>query len=79
MEISVQYFGMLAEVTGQATEMLSLNTPLTVGALRTLILERYPEFGSRKFKIAVNLQIAEDHVTIAPDAQIALLPPFAGG
>jgi molybdopterin synthase sulfur carrier subunit len=79
MEIRIQYYGMLAEITGQATEQLTLEAGLTVGMLRERVSEKYPEMGNKKFKVAVNLQIVDDLVEINADSEIALLPPFAGG
>ena len=79
MEVRIQYYGMLAEISGQALELWTLGENITVGALRDKLVEKYPEFGTKKFKVALNLQISDDHVTITPDSQIALLPPFAGG
>jgi molybdopterin synthase sulfur carrier subunit len=79
MEIRIQYFGMLAEITGQAAQQLTAADSLTVGLLRTQVEELYPEMRGRKYKVAVNLQISEDHTPIDANAEIALLPPFAGG
>ena len=73
------YFGMLAEITGQAAEAWEINENLTVGKFRTQIGNKYPAMREKKFKIAVNKQIADDFMPIADQAEIALLPPFAGG
>ena len=51
------YFGMLAEITGQASESWLMNENLTVGKFRTQIWEKYPSMREKKFKIAVNKQI----------------------
>jgi molybdopterin converting factor small subunit len=79
MEIRIQYFGQLADMAGQASEIWTLPEKFTVKELREKVNEKYPEIGMRKFKVAVNLQIAEDFVQVTPDSEIALLPPFAGG
>ena len=79
MNIQVMYFGMLAEITGQANEAWLFSENLTVGKFRSQILERYPELKEKKFKIAVNKQISDDLLLITESAEIALLPPFAGG
>ena len=50
-----------------------------VGSLRELLLKKYPSMDGKKFKIAVNHQIANDHDTILFGSVVALLPPFAGG
>ena len=79
MNIQVMYFGMLAEITGQAKEAWLFSENLTVGKFRSQILERYPALKEKKFKIAVNKQISDDLLLISESAEIALLPPFAGG
>jgi molybdopterin synthase sulfur carrier subunit len=79
MSVHVMYFGMLAEIVGQAEETLVADESLTVGSFRDLILEKYPAMREKKFKIAVNQRISEDFVPIEIPAEIALLPPFAGG
>lgn len=79
MSVHVMYFGMLAEITGQASEAWLINDDLTVGKFRTQICDKYPAMREKKFKIAVNKQISDDFITIPAQAEIALLPPFAGG
>ena len=73
------YYGMLAELTGQSDEAFVIGEQLTVGQLRTQIVEKYPLLRDKKFKIAVNKQIVEDFGLVSDQAEIALLPPFAGG
>jgi molybdopterin converting factor small subunit len=79
MSIQVMYYGMLAEITGQANEVWIADKNLTVGDFRNQILERYPAMREKKFKIAVDQKIANDYVSIDHASEIALLPPFAGG
>ncbi|MCF2496482.1 MULTISPECIES: MoaD/ThiS family protein [Dyadobacter] len=79
MSIQVSYYGMLAEITGQANEVWVADQNLTVGDFRNQIIERYPAMREKKFKIAVDQKIAQDYVSIDNASEIALLPPFAGG
>jgi len=79
MEITVRYYGMLAEITGQSAENLAFAENMSVGKFREEILSRYPGMTGKKFKVAVNLQIADDDIFIESGCEIALLPPFAGG
>lgn len=79
MTLSILYFGMIAEATGQALETWHSLDALTVGDLKNDLLEKYPELRDRKFQIAINQQIADESFPIPPLAQVALLPPFAGG
>ena len=79
MSVHVMYYGMLAEITGHANELWISDENLTVEKFRSQILEKYPALREKKFKVAVNQKIAEDFAPIDPSAEIALLPPFAGG
>lgn len=79
MSIHVTYYGMLAEIAGQADELWTASSSLSVGAFRALLLSKYPGLKDKKFKVAVNQKIAEDFVQIDTQAEVALLPPFAGG
>jgi len=79
MGINILYFGMLAEITGQANEMWMVKEGLTVGDLKKLIWEKYPVMQEKKFKVAVNQQIGNDQTFVSIESEVALLPPFAGG
>lgn len=79
MTIHVLYFGILAELAGQASEGWLIDNQLTVGKFRQLVMDKYPGMREKKFKIAVNKQIGDDFLPITDQAEVALLPPFAGG
>ena len=79
MTISILYFGMLAEATGHPSETWEATDPLSVGQLRDQLLQKYPVLRDRKFQVAVNQQIADPATPINTNAEVALLPPFAGG
>lgn len=79
VSLSILYFGMIAEATGQPLEEWNALDELTVGELRSQLLEKYPILRDRKFQIAVNQQIVDEEYPIPPQAEVALLPPFAGG
>lgn len=73
------YFGMLSEITGQSSESWSLTDTVTAAIFRQQIEEKYPLLKGKRFKVAVNKQIAGDATLITPGSELALLPPFAGG
>lgn len=79
MTINILYFGMLAEITGLASEIWQLKDGLTVGDLKREIGDKYPSIRDKKFKVAVNQQIGDDGTKISTQSEVALLPPFAGG
>lgn len=79
MNINVLYFGMLAEITGLAGEDWLVKEGVTVGQLRELLFEKYPQLSEKKFKVAINQHISDDRAEITAASVVALLPPFAGG
>jgi sulfur-carrier protein len=79
MTLSILYFGMLAEATGYPAETWEVTEALSVGQLREQLVQKYPALRDRKFQVAVNQQIAEPSTPISTNAEVALLPPFAGG
>ncbi|GGM98802.1 hypothetical protein GCM10010967_35880 [Dyadobacter beijingensis] len=70
---------MLAEIAGLSDELWNAGGSMTVGQFRAQVLDKYPAMRDKKFKIAVNQRILDDFVSIETPAEIALLPPFAGG
>jgi molybdopterin synthase sulfur carrier subunit len=76
MTISINYFGMLAEITRCESEQLDLSG--TIADLKKLLLSKYPEFHQKDFRIAQNEELVEDQ-TLINGTLIAVLPPFAGG
>ncbi|MBE9464989.1 MoaD/ThiS family protein [Dyadobacter subterraneus] len=79
MSINILYFGMLAEISGQAKESFPGKENMTVKDLKEQLFEKYPQLREKKFKVAINQKIGDDGMIIPSSAEIALLPPFAGG
>lgn len=79
MSIDILYFGMLAEISGRSKESFQGRESMTVSDLKVQLFEKYPEMSAKKFKVAVNQKIGDDTTIIPLLAEIALLPPFAGG
>lgn len=75
--MKVLYFGILSEITGQPQEEFSLEG--TVGDLRKLITEKYPEIAKQSYQVAVDQQIAQEDQSVTSAVEVALLPPFTGG
>ncbi len=77
MNLTIKYFGLLAEVTQRSEETLVF-TKSTVQHLLEDLYSKYPKLKEKDFQVAQNLEIvAKD--TILTDEEIALLPPFSGG
>ncbi len=77
MQIEVKYFGMLAEITDCNTEQLVISSQ-DVSGLKEALLDKYPDFKNKDFRIAQNQELVAD-TALLTGQEIAVLPPFAGG
>jgi molybdopterin synthase sulfur carrier subunit len=77
MEISVLFFGVLAEVTG--THRKHYRDIRTFGDLKHRIEDDFPEVVHYSFRIAVNSKIVNQEPLLIEGDEVAYLPPFAGG
>jgi len=81
MRISVLYFASARERAGVGREELELPTGTSVGSAAELIAERHPALRELlpHLRIAVNHEFKERQDPIPPGAEVALIPPVAGG
>lgn len=77
MNITIKYFGQIAEVTKQTNETISFPNHL-VSELIEHLYAKYPELKNKSFKVAQNQELVSDSTKLT-GGDIALLPPFAGG
>ncbi len=77
MQVEVKYFGMLAEITDCNTEQLVISSQ-DVSGLKEALLDKYPDFKNKDFRIAQNQELVAD-TALLTGQEIAVLPPFAGG
>ena len=77
MQIDVKYFGMLAEITGCNSEQLVISS-LEIAGLKEVLLNKYPGFANKDFRIAQNQELVLDTSPLTGE-EIGVLPPFAGG
>jgi molybdopterin converting factor small subunit len=77
MEISVLFFGVLADATG--TNRKHYSDIKSFDDLKQMISEDYPEIVHYNFRIVVNGKIVNDDPKLSPGDEVAYLPPFAGG
>lgn len=79
MQITIKYFGVLAEETGTNEETLDLaQIDPTVAGVRNYCLAKYPLTDPASIQIAVNQQLHSEAALVDGD-EVALLPPFSGG
>lgn len=77
MKVKVLFFGVLSELTG--TDMKHYNNVKSVGELKILIQDDYPEVAHYNFRISVNNEIINNDPLLNDGDEVALMPPFAGG
>lgn len=77
MNIQLNYFGMLTEVTGCTSEEVETRST-KIDDLISELLYKYPDLKNTQFQIAQNQEIVTKEELLS-GAQIALLPPFSGG
>jgi molybdopterin converting factor small subunit len=77
MQVKVIFFGVLAEVA--AINIKFYSDVKSLGHLKMLIQDDFPEFIHYNFRISVNSVIVNNDPDLKDGDEIALLPPFAGG
>jgi len=79
--IIVRYFAAHREITGRSDETLTLAPGTTVGALWTLLTERYPRLAgySGRLLFAVNQEFAAPDQSLRHGDEVAFIPPVSGG
>ena len=79
--MKIQLFGISKDITGQKEleipKELSINTVLD---LKKWVLKTYPKMGNlSSFAIAVDLEYADDTLSLKNAKEVALIPPVSGG
>lgn len=81
MRLEVRLFGGLTERAGASRLTVELPEHATVAELRTALAAQHPPVAGllARTSVTVDLQVAADDETVTETAQVALLPPVAGG
>ncbi len=77
MNISIKYFGLIAEITQCNQEYIDFSK----GSLNELLAElyiKYPRLKEKDFQVAQDQELITNE-TLLNGEELALLPPFAGG
>ncbi|APY12626.1 hypothetical protein BWZ22_15970 [Seonamhaeicola sp. S2-3] len=77
MLITVKYFGQIVEVTNKNEETLEVSGTQVSDVLNTLN-KKYNQLKNKDFQIAQNHELVALETKLT-GAELALLPPFAGG
>lgn len=80
MEITVKYFGIIADITQKKEEVFFIDAESnTVNNLKLKLEIKYPKLLVIKYSIAVNKKFLQNDILLEKYDEIAFLPPFAGG
>lgn len=80
MNVTIKYFGSLADISQLKEEQLSFEEDtISVAALKSKIESNYQNMESANYLIAVNQKMSDLQTSINDKDVIAFLPPFAGG
>ncbi|KAA5822317.1 MoaD/ThiS family protein [Algibacter amylolyticus] len=77
MQITIKYFGQLTEITHIEEETLEISGTYIFELLETLY-RKYNTLKTKDFQVAQNQELVSKETELT-GAEIALLPPFAGG
>lgn len=79
MELKTKYFGLISEITNCSEELVSVPNNCNLSQLESVLKEKYTQLQTISFKIAIDQNIVNFDLTLNPNNEIALLPPFSGG
>jgi molybdopterin synthase sulfur carrier subunit len=80
MEITVRYFGIIADITQKKEEVVSMdNDSDTLKKLQSKLEIKYPKILVVNYSLAINKLFAKCDTELRHHDVVALLPPFAGG
>ena len=81
MMATILYFGPARERTGVDSERIEIDAAVDVDSFWKAIIERHPSLESLRAssRLAVDMEYVSSDAMIAPDAEIAVIPPVAGG
>ncbi len=81
MRVRVLYFGIVRERVGASTEIFDVPSGATVRDLLARVAERHRDFahGAGAVRVAVGDEYVDSTTVLFENAEVALIPPVAGG
>jgi len=81
VNLTIRLFAVARERAGCPTVTIDLAEGSTVADLRRAIAESLPDLAVLLpgMMIAVDSEYAQNHVTLRPESEVALIPPVSGG
>lgn len=77
MNISIKYFGLIAEITQCEHETIDFSES-SLSELLVQLYIKYPSLKTKEFQVAQDQELISNE-TLLTGRELALLPPFAGG
>jgi len=75
--VSVQFFGLLSEITGK--QNLVLENVHDTDTMITTIQTLFPKLQQQNYMVAVNNTMINTNTILNNHCKVACMPPFAGG
>ena len=80
MEITVKYFGIIADITQKKEEVILVENSLnTLKNLQSELEVKYPKILVVNYSLAINKLFAKCDIELKNNDVVALMPPFSGG
>ena len=81
MTLKIKLFAAAAQVIDNDHVRVACATPVTIPALKLLLIEQHPALESilPYCRFAVNHEFISDEYAITADHELALIPPVSGG
>lgn len=75
--MTIKVFGQLTDIFNK--ENVTIENVKNINELREQLLISFPALAEKSYAIAVGRKIIHENISLYPDSEIALLPPFSGG
>lgn len=80
MEITVKYFGIIADIIQKKEEVLFVEEiEVTAKSIQKILEIKYSKILVINYSIAVNKKFLQNNILLKNNDIVALLPPFSGG
>ncbi|MCX6013325.1 MAG: MoaD/ThiS family protein [Chloroflexi bacterium] len=79
MRITIKFFALYREITGENDITIEAQKGSTVASLSKELSKKFPGFPSNPSMVAVNSEFVESDYKIKNGDEMAFLPPFSGG
>lgn len=77
--VSICFFGQLAEIVKNNQIQFTISTNSTIGDVKNKLFKHYPNLQGKVYKMALNNVFVSDQDVLTKQAEIDVLPAFAGG